>query len=65
MIGKLRKMFDILMYPEDDLTWEEEVPIYDWIKTINEKIDRIEDNQVYIRGELFRLEKKINRLYNK
>jgi len=64
MLRKLRKIFDILMYP-DELTWEEEVPIYDWIKTINEKIDRIEDNQVYIRGELFRLEKKINRLYNK
>ena len=52
------------MYP-DELTWEEEIPIYDWIKTINEKIDRIEDNQVYLRAEVLALEKKTNRLYNK
>tara|TARA_B100002019_G_scaffold220241_1_gene192942 strand:- start:787 stop:984 length:198 start_codon:yes stop_codon:yes gene_type:complete len=65
MIRKLRKIFDILLYPEPDLTWEEEVAIYDWIKTINERTDRIEDNQVYIRGEILRLEKKIDRLYNK
>jgi len=65
MIRKLRKIFDILLYPEPDLTWEEEVAIYEWIKTINERTDRIEDNQVYIRGEILRLEKKIDRLYNK
>lgn len=64
MLRKLRKIFDILMYP-DELTWEEEIPIYDWIKTINEKIDRIEDNQVYLRAEVLALEKKTNRLYNK
>ena len=65
MIRKLRKIFDILLYPEPYLTWEEEVAIYEWIKTINERTDRIEDNQVYIRGEILRLEKKIDRLYNK
>ncbi len=65
MIRKLRKIFDILFYPEPDLTWEEEVAIYEWIKTINQRTDRIEDNQVYLRGEIFRLEKKIDRLYNK
>jgi hypothetical protein len=65
MIRKLRKIFDILLYPEPDLTWEEEIAIYEWIKTINERTDRIEDNQVYIRGEILRLEKKIDRLYNK
>lgn len=65
MINKLRKIFDILLYEEPDLTWEEEVPLYDWVKSINERIDRIEDNQVYLRGEILRLEKKINRVYNK
>tara|TARA_A200000159_G_scaffold33660_1_gene30282 strand:+ start:9663 stop:9860 length:198 start_codon:yes stop_codon:yes gene_type:complete len=65
MIRKLRKIFDILLYEEPDLTWEEEVPLYDWVKSINERIDRIEDNQVYLRGEILRLEKKIDRVYNK
>ena len=65
MIRKLRKIFDILLYEEPDLAWEEEVPLYDWVKAINERIDRIEDNQVYLRGEILRLEKKIDRVYNK
>ena len=65
MINKLKKIFDILIYEEPDLTWEEEVPLYAWVKHINERIDRIEDNQVYLRGEILRLEKKINRVYNK
>ena len=65
MINKLKKIFDILIYEEPDLTWEEEVPLYDWVKSINERIDRIEDNQVYLRGEILRLEKKIDRVYNK
>ena len=65
VIRKLRKIFDILLYEEPDLAWEEEVPLYDWVKAINERIDRIEDNQVYLRGEVLRLEKKIDRVYNK
>ena len=65
MLRKLRKIYDILIYEEPDLTWEEEVPLYDWVKSINERIDRIEDNQVYLRGEILRLEKKIDRVYNK
>ncbi len=62
---KLRKIYDILVYPGPDLTWEDEVALYEWVKTFNERTDRIEDNQVYIRGEILRLEKKIDRLYNK
>ena len=59
MINKLKKIFDILIYEEPDLTWEEEVPLYAWVKSfINERIDRIEDNQVYLRGEILRLEKR-------
>jgi hypothetical protein len=65
MIRKLRKIFDILLHEEPDLAWEEEVPLYAWVKAINERIDRIEDNQVYLRGEILRLEKKIDRVYNK
>ena len=65
VIRKLRKIFDILLYEEPDLAWEEEVPLYAWVKAINERIDRIEDNQVYLRGEILRLEKKIDRVYNK
>ena len=53
MIRKLRKIFDILLYEEPDLAWEEEVPLYDWVKSINERIDRIEDNQ--IEGQLAKL----------
>ena len=65
MIRKLRKIFDILLYEEPDLTWEEEVPLYDWVKGINERIDRIEANQVYLRGEILLLEKKIDPVDNK
>ena len=32
MINKLKKIFDILIYEEPDLTWEEEVPLYAWVK---------------------------------
>ena len=60
-----KKIYDILVYPGPDLTWEDEVALYEWVKTFNERTDRIEDNQVYIRGEILRLEKKIDRLYNK
>ena len=62
---KLRKIYDILLYPGPELTWENEVALYEWVKTLNERIDRVEDNQVYLRGQILELEKRVKKHYNK
>lgn len=53
------------MYPGPEITWEDEVALYDWVKTLNERIDRVEDNQVFLRGQILDLDKKIQNRYNK
>jgi hypothetical protein len=62
---KVRKIYDIIMYPGPEITWEDEVALYDWVKTLNERIDRVEDNQVFLRGQILDLDKKIQNRYNK
>jgi len=65
MLKKIKKIFYMLIDPQPELTWEHEATLYDWVRCLNERIDRVEDNQVFLRGEILRLEKKIDELYNK